>query len=46
MKELLDELYKRYEYLQTLKESPVNDAKIVELQLVILRVQQIIISEL
>lgn len=46
MKELLDELYERYEYLQTLKDTPANVGKITELQKVMLRIQEIILDEL
>jgi hypothetical protein len=46
MKNLLKELEERLSYLKTLEETPTNNGKISELQLVIVRVQQIVLSNL
>ncbi len=46
MKEFYKELLERLEYLETLEENEINLGKIAELQLVIVRVQQILLSEL
>ena len=46
MVQLYSELLQRLEYLESLKKSDSNDGRILELQLVIIRVQQLLISDI
>ena len=46
MRKLYDELQERLKHLESLKETEINLARTVELQLVIVRVQEILLDEL
>ena len=46
MKELLDEMNERLNYLESLEKTDINDGRIAELLLAIVRVQQILLKDL